>query len=624
MEPTQQLPSSSGGPAADDFDHHAIFEQLINVEKTHQLIHEANGRDTPRISDGNLSMTGPNADLEPARTQTHDPIATDQSSKLMTGLSKLEEVRLALRRAFNARARPLIRNLNIMGLPDELLMQIFVLVRSTPMVDKRYYHHWDSFYSEYEKNSSDYESIANARLSCRRFCNTSSHLLLTRIDVHLNLSSLAHLDEISRHPTISKGIRSLRVIAKYYGAAVADDISLFASKCIPRFRSRQSIWYPRVDFDSKEQAIQFMDNARDFVQAWTSFVDTRQEPSDEKGRLAMEALRQGHARYRQSHREQEHLVEDGALFQAISAAATRMPRMDRLLISDGQYLKPLLREKEQTYAWKEMLETPGIWVTEEMAVPDMWQDDLLGNGHPPTSLLYELPLAFQRAGTSLTHLVIKISPPSSFRLDLDKEQISELKSAMGNLKNFNFSCHHPHTTHRMPRRDPQDTTNVMDYLAIFLDSQKAEELHCGFAGIGNGRDDGDVIESTLSRLRWSSPGLRYLSLYELPIHLHELLRVIDRLRPKISLMLYRVDLLSGTWTEALDAIRLKCAGSLRSQISQVWGEDIRVLTEEEWDDMVELPYNGDDIDQMNEVTRYITGLRPDNPLRSRGCKDTTE
>ncbi|ROW13108.1 hypothetical protein VPNG_06019 [Cytospora leucostoma] len=624
MEPTQELPLSSGGTALDDFDHHTIFEQLINVEKTHQLIHEATGREIQRAPDGDLSTTGPRADVEPARAQPHGPIATDQFSKLTTGLSKLEEVRLALRKAFSARARPLIRNLNIMDLPDELLRQIFALVRSTPTVDNRYYYHWDSFYSDYEKHSSDFKSIENARLSCRRFCDTSSHLLLNRIDVHLNLSSLAHLDEVSRHPTISKGIRSLRVIAKYYGSAIADDISLFASKCIPLFRSRQSIWYPRVDFDSKEQAVQLMDKARDFAAAWASFVDTHQEPTDEKGRLAMEALRQGHARYRQLHREQEHLVEDGALFQAISAAAARMPKMDRLLITDDDYMYPPLRKREQIHAWKEMLDTPGLWVTEETVVPAIWQDEQLGNGHPPTSLLYELPFAFHRAGTSLTHFKIKLSPPLRFHLDLDKEQNSELKSAMGNLRDFSLMCYHT-----CPRRDLQDTTNAMDFLAICMDSQKAERLHCSFSGIGKDRDDWEVIVSTLSRLRWSSPGLRYLSLCELDIHLHELLKVIDRLKPKITLHLYRIDLLSGTWTEALDAIRLKCAGNLDSRISRISGVDIRFLarevwTYEEWEDMIDLPYDDYDIDQANEVTRYITGLRPDNPLRAGGSKVTTE
>ncbi|KAK7742041.1 hypothetical protein SLS53_004627 [Cytospora paraplurivora] len=633
MEPTQQLPLSPGGPTFDDFDHHTIFEKLINVERTHQLIHEATGRENERISDGDLSTTGPHADVEPARAQTHGLIATDESSKLTAGLSKLEEVRLALRRAFNARARPLIRNLNIMDLPDELLRQIFVLVRSTPRVDDRYYYHWDPFYSEYEKYSSDFKSIENARLSCRRFCNTSSHLLLTRIDVHLNLSSLAHLDEVSRHPIISKGIRSLRVIASYHGSQMVHDISLFASKCIPLFRSRQSPWEPGTEarFDSEEQLKKLMNKARDFVPAWTSFVNTHQEPNDAKGRHAMEALRQGHARYRQLHREQELLVEDGALSQTISAAAARMPKMDRLLITDHHYMKPPLRKKKQDSAWKEKLETPGLWIAEEMAVPAVWQDELLGNSHPPTSLLYELPLAFYRAGTSLTHVNIRISPPLSFCLDLDKEQSSELKLAMENLKYFSFTCHYQHSRYKMPRRDPQDTKNLMDYLAIFLDSQKVERLNCGLsvAVVRKDLDDVEVIGSTFSRLRWSSPRLRCLSLSGLHIHLHELLKVIDRLEPKVTLRLNEIDLLSGTWTEALDAIRMKCAGSLDSQISRISSEDIMVLarevwTDEEWEDMIEPPYDDDDIDQMNEVTRYITGLRPDNPLRPRGKKDTTE
>lgn len=62
--------------------------------------------------------------------------------------------------------------------------------------------------SEHAADSAD---IKNIRLTCGRFCSTSSHFLLDCLDVRLTTASIARAKEISCHPTISKGIRILHI-----------------------------------------------------------------------------------------------------------------------------------------------------------------------------------------------------------------------------------------------------------------------------------------------------------------------------------------------------------------------------------------------------------------------------
>lgn len=105
-----------------------------------------------------------------------------------------------LRKTINAEVRSKLRPLRIMDLPDELLMRIFTYARITFYKDE-----FCSF--ERHLNFDTVADIKNLGLTCRRFCNASSHLLLQSLRVDMTKpSSLERLEEVSRHPTIRKGL----------------------------------------------------------------------------------------------------------------------------------------------------------------------------------------------------------------------------------------------------------------------------------------------------------------------------------------------------------------------------------------------------------------------------------
>lgn len=84
------------------------------------------------------------------------------------------------------------RLLHILDLPNEILGEICAHVRGAPSepLELGYINYLDG----------GQEAIKSTRLVCRKFCEASSHLLLTIISVSMTLSSLAHLDKVSRHP----------------------------------------------------------------------------------------------------------------------------------------------------------------------------------------------------------------------------------------------------------------------------------------------------------------------------------------------------------------------------------------------------------------------------------------
>lgn len=108
----------------------------------------------------------------------------------------LEGLRDSTRILLNNRGRPKLKALQILDLPNELLKHIFEHVRRDVGISEL-----DFF--DFPQHSSN--AIQKTRLTCRRFYETSSHLLLSYVTVNITHSSLARLDKVSRHPYISKG-----------------------------------------------------------------------------------------------------------------------------------------------------------------------------------------------------------------------------------------------------------------------------------------------------------------------------------------------------------------------------------------------------------------------------------
>ena len=103
----------------------------------------------------------------------------------------LERLRDTTRQTINKLQRPFLRPLKILDLPDELLRLIFLHVRGRTTISELAF---------YDFSGGNVEQVKKLRLTCKRFCENSSHLLMFYVKVEMTSESLAHLDEVSRHP----------------------------------------------------------------------------------------------------------------------------------------------------------------------------------------------------------------------------------------------------------------------------------------------------------------------------------------------------------------------------------------------------------------------------------------
>ncbi|OAA72654.1 hypothetical protein LEL_08438 [Akanthomyces lecanii RCEF 1005] len=117
----------------------------------------------------------------------------------------------AVWRAVNALSRPFLRSLSIMNLPEETLLGVLELVEGfDPDLPVSY------------GMSEGRRDIQNVRLVCQRFCELGSQLLVRRVRVSPNEASLAPLRAVSRHPTIPRGVRAVRVGLQFETSALGD------------------------------------------------------------------------------------------------------------------------------------------------------------------------------------------------------------------------------------------------------------------------------------------------------------------------------------------------------------------------------------------------------------------
>ncbi|KAK4127247.1 hypothetical protein N657DRAFT_631104 [Parathielavia appendiculata] len=113
----------------------------------------------------------------------------------------LEAIRSALRCEINGQSRPYLGNLKILDFPDEILLGIFELVE----------------------------------------CSDHPHLGYRPVRVGVNEPSLAPLKEISRHPTIGKGVRTVRLNLHLYNYSFTD-FDWFLSYHTAEVKKQVDLW----------------------------------------------------------------------------------------------------------------------------------------------------------------------------------------------------------------------------------------------------------------------------------------------------------------------------------------------------------------------------------------------
>lgn len=561
-----------------------IGTQLINIDSVQQTIRE-------HVSE--LESSGMEASVD----------------ELKSLLPKLDSLQASLRKTFNVHARPLIRSLHISDMPTEILRKIFDDVRGD----------FNDKVNEYPTDG--IQAIQSLRLTCRRFCDASSPMLLHQVDVSLTASSLAHLDEVSRHPTISKGIRSLRIRVALYDDVPARSQQSFIGKIVERLRDdlvedADSIRRQFGSFDWGEQfaagrygdysqlseIIDKMGKRNEVLRSCTDYL--RPETSWPDDNEIMAALSQVYEQYWQLVEDQYAFMHNDTFASSVAEAVARVPTLARLLIEDCPgFQSPTL--------WTGISSPIYSSVRENVLTPRPLTVQMTSRlGRQLVILLRQLLLAIFRAGKPLTGLRIYLWSDIDLKMDLSEEQVRDLTSGIAHLQELKIYCQV--AVQPAPNQPlPGESIGGTNLTSLLLKGKKLRSV-----SLCPGPWSGDVgwgVES-ISLLPWAS--LKNIRLVYSHIHFDELNKYLQKLTPGTCIILEEIRLLSGLWADLLDVIRAKA--DCHSDVICPAGCSAAEMDGGFYGTF--LSWGG----EPSAATAYIRGQIMDNPLRSPPGQDNTD
>lgn len=533
-------------------------------------------------------------------------------------ISRFEELQTAARFGFSMRARPRLRNLNILDLPDELLLKIFDHFSGLMGSDRVLYC---------RDMEVDVKTIQNARLTCRRLCDISSHLLVPCLRLSLSPSSLERLEQVTRHPTISRGQRVFKINVGLYSAAIANDLRRFASMCYQKVRHKTEDLERSLEDEEDTFANHYgsdpvvrtkIEKSRRILSRWEPLTNGEQVSDDAELDEAILALQKGHERYRELFEQQERRLENGPFARIIAAAAARSRSRVWLFMSDVQREihvgpKPLWDPFD---ADPELLADPGFLAQSGLLQPPEWSD-VIGDeaDEAPQSLLYSLPLEMREAGASLVGFRVSLSMPGKLNLRLSNDQLAGLSEVAKNLWVFDFAIGEGETEACV--QSNEEVMDLFSYLSAAMGPQNVPKLSLSLCAVDiidrELYSDPELLPSIGPLLTSSAwPRLKTICLQSCLMHLRQLRKLLGMLDPGTCIELYDIELMSGTWEDALDCIRSKAGRG--SRLESAFGAETDYMLRRDYLDVFELdptPWeNG------NMATQYINsreGIK--NPLR---------
>ncbi|XXG98965.1 hypothetical protein Hte_005298 [Hypoxylon texense] len=479
--------------------------------------------------------------------------------------------------------------------------------------------------------SGDIRDIQNVRLTCKDFCRTSSHLLLNHVDIGLRPESLSQLEEISRHPTIGKGVQLVRLDLQSYYSELSGDLRKFAemlSRCLEddidflhRRRSRPGLMFkdlPDGDVDST------LEKGNSILEAWGRFAHSGEEtPGSE---AFVEVLRTAHREYQRLFDVQERLLKDRGFVQAFASAIARMPRVKSLVIEEETRSSRRQIPHRQPF-YKAIHDPDALCWTYVEALPTELVDEYGVDVSPSMDLALNSLAAIPGAGASLRNIKIDIarvgdaallvsSPSTRRHLSVLSKQLVGASIRFGALQQGSSA----------------NTQSDFYQLSLaILDSDSLEHIILNLGDIKSEElspfDIGPILNCQ------ERPNLSTLSLHGVAIHATELELFTNPLRPRgrlrrvmkssyslgVHFHLSELRLLSGTWADVLDLLRTKTHPY--SSIQRPSGAECEDMTKEEYDKVFTKPGNGFALSWVNpslaeEYIQQPSSSDHPNPLRA--------
>lgn len=368
---------------------------------------------------------------------------------------------------------------------------------------------------------------------------------------------------------------------------------------------------------------------------------------DDKDRLEEYAhlLRLAHGMYQRRFEEQENLRKDNVFVDRFAAAMARMPKANHLEVHDfGHESTPTCSDCDDMTGptgrpgaqgdRDDVL--AGLLDIESLIKPSSWRNGLDQGQEPddaPAEVLFTLPVALQKAGAKLDRISVQTSVcAENFYPLLRQRKMSEylqLGSAIHTMGVKSFTFIHGDEGKPRARKTPSlgDVDAFLNYVDAMSNSECLERLRVVVdSGWSDGHLDPDR-DFNFGRLVAPGPtsggilgtcsrrGLTDVYLSNLPVCLSDLEGFAtylsnSNLRLRF-LTLSRINLLDGTWSQALDILRE--LESADTEVIEPFGaecEDPVMLLSGRYEDIFRTGPG-----QVSVAEQFVNGELKQNPLK---------
>ncbi|RAH68487.1 uncharacterized protein BO66DRAFT_440100 [Aspergillus aculeatinus CBS 121060] len=509
-------------------------------------------------------------------------------------LLKLEPYRLALRTRAMELARPSMRPLTILDLPDDLLLQILELFQDV-RVNKNKIIWWNQDIPGYiGRNLHPVQAqiyrktISDIRLVCHVFNDLASPLLCPILFVNLDQESLERAVHLSRCPHVAKGILGIKVGLAFRVKDHETDCESFARHHHNILASELEAWKMNVKHLDSAQSSHTLDaqllappTALGLVEVNFYHMSLAMKPyiftkKNDKITIDKSLVRELRATFRQAQKEnirkrslQVQLVRSGSFVSSLAACFARMPRAESVGFCDAaESPVPHRYALLDRYRFLEALCHPLRW--DEVKLH-------LCNPLVPAKILFELPIAIQRAGKMIRNLHVGCFP-SGDRFAMmpvqgpisrfsDQRLWADIRTTFQNLQIVTLN--QPMDVDEdmsVPPSPPaaNTTSHFKEYLKAMFTGSELEQVFVSLNGDGEvpGRFEGDELSVSplLEGIQWKR--LRVFQMTDTSLTENELAQWCEALGPHLeALFLLRIVLIDGWWAPILDILREKVTES---------------------------------------------------------------
>ncbi|KAF7128516.1 hypothetical protein CNMCM5793_003304 [Aspergillus hiratsukae] len=551
-----------------------IYQELSRLDAFQQLVSSKQVKEGPDHSDKDKDGkddkhdkgdTNAGKDSEQAPAQN-----TPEETRKNNVLTDIDTRRLALRAGAMDLSRAKIRPITILDLPADILRQIFDYFQD-PKIGKGqvdWGRRWPRGTDAEIARKTAYETIRQLRQVCSLFNDLASPLLCPILRVDLDRESLDKAVKLSNCPHVAIGVRAIQVGLQYRPQELVSSCPRFKDyrkkqleEMAHSYNYHAETWF-LGGYESDDETVcelplwvyrEAYNNYHEIRNSWDSYFNS--DESDDGTEPEVDEY------------QEILLITTGSFVTKLAACISQMPNVVALGFTDQ--VDPPYDRYDPTVVLRDKSLLPGL-----VSAGLEWQkiEDFGDVKLTPARILFELPIAIHKAGTTLRDLYIGPFPcrgsfslicPDTVSNPTDPAAWSDLRSACSRLRRVSFGGSLNCRFIRHEHLPPVEKYYVDQYLGAILCSRDLEDVRLSF--IAFGLNDGRTTRQgwydlgpILGAVKW--PRIKRLTILDISAKQDELerfsrgwvtqYRILDTLVEKVgSATVYPSDFTGGEFGE---------------------------------------------------------------------------